>query len=64
MSQSLQNPSGCASCGGSMCAGADPYCSCCSGIAVSTPLAEFNRPGLPALRYRVGTHSTFMESML
>ena len=64
MNQSLQNPSGCASCGGSPCAGADPYCSCCSGIAVSTPLAEFNRPGLAALRYRVGTHSTFMESML
>ena len=64
MNQSLQTSSGCASCGCADCADANPYCGCCNGVTVITPLAETNRPGLPALRYRVGTHATFMESML
>jgi hypothetical protein len=39
-------------------------CGCCSGIQVVTPQPEINRPGLPALSYRVGTYATFFESML
>jgi hypothetical protein len=39
-------------------------CGCCAGIEVVTPQSEANRPGLPALAYRVGTYATFLESML
>jgi hypothetical protein len=39
-------------------------CGCCAGIEVVTPELEANRPGLPALRYRVGTYATFFESMV
>jgi len=38
-------------------------CGCCEGIEKLTPAATANRPGLPALRYRVGTHGTFFETM-
>lgn len=38
-------------------------CSCCAGITVSTPQATVNRPGLNELRYRVGTYTSFFESM-
>jgi hypothetical protein len=39
-------------------------CGCCSGIEVITPAPEANRPGLPALSYRAGTHQSFLESMI
>jgi hypothetical protein len=39
-------------------------CGCCSGVTAVTPVAVFNRPGLSALAWRVGTHSLFLESML
>ncbi len=39
-------------------------CGCCEGIEKVTPQKIANRPGLPALAYRVGTHATFMETML
>src|SRR6185312_2328368 len=39
-------------------------CGCCSGIEVITPEPEANRPGLPALVYRAGTHASFLESMI
>jgi len=39
-------------------------CNCCEGIEPTTPLAIANRPGLDALRYRAGTHATFLETML
>ncbi len=39
-------------------------CGCCAGIEVVTPLPEANRPGLTVIAYRVGTHATFLESML
>ena len=39
-------------------------CGCCEGIEKLTPLATANRPGLGALRYRIGTHATFLETML
>jgi predicted phage baseplate assembly protein len=41
-----------------------PRCGCCEGIERLTPLPTANRPGLEALRYRVGTHATFLETML
>jgi predicted phage baseplate assembly protein len=44
------------------CTGTLP-CGCCAGIEPVTPESEFNRPGLPALRYRAGTHATFLETM-
>jgi hypothetical protein len=39
-------------------------CGCCEPQAASTPVAVMNRPGLTALKYRVGTFSTFREAML
>ena len=39
-------------------------CDCCAGIEAVTPEPEANRPGLPALVYRVGTYATFFENML
>src|SRR6266566_265135 len=39
-------------------------CGCCEGIEQLTPIAIVNRPGLDALIYRVGTHSSFLETML
>jgi hypothetical protein len=38
-------------------------CGCCEGIEKQTPLPRANRPGLDHLRYRVGTHATFLETM-
>ncbi len=39
-------------------------CGCCEGIEQITPVSNVNRPGLSALTYRVGTHATFLETML
>ena len=38
-------------------------CGCCQGAVVLTPAETYNRPGLDALRYRVGVHATFLETM-
>lgn len=38
-------------------------CGCCEGVEPLTPQTIANRPGLDALAYRVGTHSTFLETM-
>ncbi len=38
-------------------------CGCCEGTEALTPLPTRNRPGLPELSYRVGTHATFLETM-
>jgi predicted phage baseplate assembly protein len=38
-------------------------CGCCSGIEALTPEPIHNRPGLPALAYRVGTHASFLATM-
>ena len=38
-------------------------CGCCQGVEKITPTEIFNRPGLPALLYRMGTHSTLLETM-
>lgn len=40
------------------------FCGCCEGLDLITPIANANRPGLAALNYRVGTHATFLETML
>jgi hypothetical protein len=39
-------------------------CGCCKGVEVLTPQAIYNDAGLSALLFRIGTHSTFKESML
>jgi hypothetical protein len=39
-------------------------CDACRGIDDETPLAIENRPGLSAIRYRVGDHARFKESLL
>ncbi|MBZ5506414.1 MAG: putative baseplate assembly protein [Acidobacteriia bacterium] len=38
-------------------------CECCEGARILTPIGIENRPGLPAIRYRAGTHGTFLETM-
>jgi hypothetical protein len=38
-------------------------CGCCKGISAETPVELQNRPGLSAIAYRVGTHSTFRETL-
>ena len=42
----------------------DELCSCCEGLKKQTPEQVFNRPGLDMLHYRVGTHTSFLESIL
>jgi hypothetical protein len=39
-------------------------CGCCAGTSVQTPQQIANAPGLAAVSYRVGTWSSFKESML
>jgi hypothetical protein len=39
-------------------------CGCCEGTEPLTPVSTANRPGLSALLYRVGTHGSFLETML
>ncbi|MER6187926.1 baseplate J/gp47 family protein [Streptomyces sp. NPDC001652] len=39
-------------------------CGCCTGIEVRTPCPVANRPGLPAVGYRVGTHPDFLAAMV
>src|SRR4051812_12471936 len=39
-------------------------CGCCEPDASLTPLTIYNRPGLSAVAYRIGTYSSFREAML
>jgi hypothetical protein len=39
-------------------------CGCCKGLSAQTPARVYNRPGLTAIAYRVGTHSQFKQTML
>ena len=39
-------------------------CGCCKGLEGRTPLSIFNSPGLSAIAYRVGTHSSFKDAMI
>jgi predicted phage baseplate assembly protein len=45
------------------CGSSSLPCGCCEGTQRLTPAAIFNRPGLPALAYRVGSHGSFFETM-
>jgi hypothetical protein len=38
-------------------------CNCCEGVDVLTTARIFNRPGLGAIAYRVGTYGSFLETM-
>jgi len=53
---------GCTRCTG--CGGNDPLCGCCGGTGMTPPPVQENRPGLDALSYRLGTHASFLDSML
>jgi predicted phage baseplate assembly protein len=39
-------------------------CHCCEGVTQETPQALYNRPGLAAIAYRVGTHDQFKATLL
>jgi hypothetical protein len=39
-------------------------CGCCEGLSHETPVEIYNRPGLKAISYRVGTHARFKRTML
>jgi predicted phage baseplate assembly protein len=39
-------------------------CGCCEGTMAQTPIEIFNRPGLAAIAYRVGTYAQFKQSLL
>jgi hypothetical protein len=39
-------------------------CHCCTGPASPTPAPVWNRPGLSAVTYRIGTFSSFREAMI
>lgn len=39
-------------------------CSCCTGLRAETPVKIENRPGLPAIIFRAGTHGQFKASLL
>jgi hypothetical protein len=39
-------------------------CGCCEGENRLTPADTYNRPGLDALAFRVGTHAAFFETMI
>lgn len=42
----------------------NPNCGCCEGLRPLTPESTANRPGLDALTARVGTHGSFLATML
>lgn len=39
-------------------------CGCCEGLEKVVPISTANRPYLDTLSYRVGTHATFLETMV
>jgi predicted phage baseplate assembly protein len=39
-------------------------CGCCEGLSAYTPVQVYNRPGLAAIAYRVGTHDQFKQTLL
>ncbi len=54
---------GCSGALGQACA-CDPACGCCSGVQVLTLADTRNPPGLAALARRIGTHGSFLQTML
>jgi predicted phage baseplate assembly protein len=49
-------------CGGGV-SGNHTDCGCCDSISIETPSRVYNRPGLTALAYRVGTHAQFKQTL-
>lgn len=45
------------------CGCTTPTCGCCEGTSKHTSAGAANRPGLDELRYRVGVHGEFLETM-
>lgn len=39
-------------------------CECCEGTGANLPIEIYNRPGLDAIRYRIGTHASFKQQMI
>src|SRR5262245_50701396 len=39
-------------------------CGCCLGLSTQTPMQVYNRPGLTAVTYRVGTYAQFKHTIL
>jgi len=39
-------------------------CGCCEDGSSSLPIERYNRPGLSAIEYRIGTHATFKNQMI
>lgn len=44
--------------------GTDQNCGCCQGLAAQSTQTVENRPGLPAIAYRIGTHAQILSKML
>lgn len=42
---------------------AQSACGCCEGVSIKAPLELYNRPGLSAIAYRIGTHSEVLASL-
>lgn len=42
----------------------DEACGCCEGVGAATPQAVFNRAGLDAVGYRIGTWADFRASLI
>ncbi len=38
-------------------------CGCCEGLSIKAPTVLYNRPGLSAIGYRIGTHSEVQASL-
>lgn len=38
-------------------------CGCCDGVSIEAPAVLYNRPGLSAIAYRIGTHSEVLASL-
>lgn len=38
-------------------------CGCCEGVSMQAPEVLYNRPGLSAIAYRIGTHSKVLASL-
>lgn len=38
-------------------------CGCCAGVGIQAPALLYNRPGLAAIAYRIGTHSEVLASL-
>lgn len=38
-------------------------CGCCDGVTIESPAVLYNRPGLSAIAYRIGTHAEVLASL-